>query len=203
MSWMNFSNAEEQSTSDLIPHKTPVKVRMKIRPGAYTDSIPSASQPYTDPNGYPTRSDNTGAIYLDAEFTIMGGKFNKRKVWSLIGLYSPKGPKWEQMGRSFIRAALESARGIRPDDASELAMKARVINGFQDLDGLEFAALVEVQKAEAGSGYDDKNQIQTVIPVGHKDYAALMSGAEPAPVTAPAAPAAPAANGSGLPAWAQ
>jgi hypothetical protein len=167
---MNFSDAEEQTSGDLIPHKTPVKVTVKIRAGGYNDP----AQGWI--GGYATQAES-GAVYLDCEFTIIGGKYNKRKVWSLIGLHSPKGPKWAAMGRSFIRAMLESARGITPSDGSESAMKARQISGFGDLDGMEFAALVEVQKAEAGSGYDDKNVIQTVLPVTHKDYQALMSGA--------------------------
>lgn len=174
MSWMNFNNADEQNSSDLIPHKTPVKVVMKIRAGRYDDP----SQGWT--GGYATRNDTTGAVYLDCEFTIIGGKFNKRKVWSLVGLYSPNGPKWGDMGRAFIRAALESARGVAPNDATERGMKARMINGLGDLDGLEFAAFVEVQKPsakDAANGYtNDKNVIQTVIPCTHRDYAALMSG---------------------------
>lgn len=197
MSWMDFSTAEEQSSSDIIPHKTPVKVRMKIRPGSYDDP----SKGWT--GGYATRSDKTGAVYLDCEFTVMGGKYNKRKVWSNIGLHSPKGPKWESMGRSFIRAALESARNIRPADSSDASLKARQIGGFADLDGLEFAAFVEVQKPDerqAAQGYnDDKNVIQTVIPVTHKDYSALMSGqgaAESAPHIAAAA-----SKPTGQPAW--
>ena len=170
MSWMNFNDAEEQNTGDVIPAKTIAKVRMKIRPGAYDD----ASQGWT--GGYATRSDNTGAVYLDCEFTIIGGKFGKRKVWSNIGLFSAKGPKWGQMGRSFIRAALESARGIKPSDQSEAAMKARMVNGLSDLDGLEFVAQIDIQKAEEGSGYDDRNIVQTVIPVTHRAYAEAMSG---------------------------
>lgn len=197
MSWMDFSNAEEQSNGDTIPHKTPVKVRMKIRPGSYDDPAKGWT------GGYATRSENTGAIYLDCEFTIMGGKYNKRKVWSKIGLHSPKGPKWEQMGRSFIRAALESARGIRPSDASDQAMKARQIGGFADLDGIEFAALVEVQKPteqQVAQGYnDDRNVIQNVIPVTHKDYADLM--AEQGAAT-PAPAAQKPAQATSAPAWA-
>ena len=194
MSWMNFSDAEEQNSSDLIPNKTAVKVVMKIRAGSYNDPQKGWV------GGYATQADS-GAVYLDCEFTIIGGKYNKRKVWSLIGLHSPKGPKWEGMGRSFIRAMLESARGINPIDASENAMKARVIGGFGDLDGLEFAAFVEIQKAEAGSSYSDKNIIQTVIPCTHKDYAALMSGAgaPPASLSQMASASAPKA---GAPAWA-
>lgn len=192
MSWNDFSDAEEQ-TGDVIPHGTIAKVRLKIRPGGYNDANMGLT------GDLATRSDNTGAIYLDAEYTVMGGKFNKRKVWSLIGLHSPKGPKWQAMGRAFIRAALESARGIAPDDTSERAMKARQINGLHDLDGLEFVAKIDVEKADEGSGYDDKNKINTVIGVKHKDYAAHMNGTAPAANTPTAAPTQQAA----APAWAQ
>lgn len=195
MSWMNFSDAEEQINGDVIPAKTLAKVSLKIRPGGYDDPAKGWT------GGYATRSDTTGAIYLDCEYTVIGGKYNKRKVWSLIGLYSPKGPKWEAMGRSFIRAALESARGIKPDDASERAMKARKITGFGDLNGLEFVVQIDVEKAEEGSGYDDKNKINNVIPVTHKSYAALMNGTAPVDA-APTTQAAPAGN-SALPSWAQ
>lgn len=195
MSWNNFADAEQQSSGDLIPHKTLAKVHMKIRPGGYDDP----AKGWTD--GYATRNENTGAIYLDCEFTIIGGKFNKRKVWSLIGLHSPNGPKWEQMGRSFARAALESARGIKPSDVSEMAIKARQIGGFADLDGLEFAAQIDVQKAKEGSGYDDKNAIQNVITPDHRDYAALMEGQAPTQDAPPKS--APAAAGASVPAWAQ
>jgi len=194
MSWMNFSDAEEQTnTGEVIPQGTIAKVHMKIRPGGYDDPAKGWT------GGYATRSEATGAVYLDCEYTVIGGKYNKRKVWSLIGLHSPKGPKWESMGRSFLRAALESARGIKPSDASDTAMKARQISGFADLNGLEFVVKIDVEEAEAGSGYSDKNKINNVIPVGHKDYAAVMGGHD-TPTSTPAA-AKPAATGS-LPAWA-
>lgn len=198
MSWFDLNSADEQSSTDVIPHKTPVKVRMKIRPGGYDDP----SHGWT--GGYATRSDGTGAVYLDCEFTVIGGKYSKRKVWSNIGLHSAKGPKWGEMGRSFMRAAIESARGVRPSDASEQAIQARRISSFADLDGLEFAAFVDVQKASAeqiAAGYgDDRNVIQNVIPVTHKDYAALMSGQ--APAEAAATPSSAAKPASSLPAWA-
>ena len=192
--WANFNDAEEQSSGDVIPKNTLAKVYMSIKPGGYNDPDSGWTE------GMATRSESTGSVYLSAEFTIVGGKYNKRKVWSLIGLYSPKGPKWGQMGRTFIRAALESARGIRADDASEKAIKARQIASLADLDGLEFVAKIDVQAGE--DGYDDKNVIQTVIPVTHREYASLMSGeASPeAGAGQAAAPKAPA--GSSAPAWA-
>lgn len=198
MSWNNFETAEEQTGGDLIPNKTPVKVSMKIRAGKYNDPTIGLT------GGYATLADS-GAIYLDCEFTIIGGKYGKRKVWSLIGLHSPKGPKWEAMGRSFIRAALESARGIAPNDTSEKALAARRIQDFGDLDGLEFAAFVDVQKAEANSGYSDKNVIQNVIPCTHREYAAIMSGQGGTTPTASVGAShlgQTAKASSGTPAWA-
>ena len=60
----------------------------------------------------------TGAVYLDAEFTVLEGQYAKRKIWSMIGLYSPKGPNWANMGRSLVRGILNSARGISDKDKS-------------------------------------------------------------------------------------
>jgi len=191
--WNDFSTADEQVDRDaLIPAGTLVKVHLKIKTGGYDDP----SQGLT--GGIGTRSDSTGSIYLAPEYTIMGGPFNKRKIWnSLIGIQSPKGPKWGQQGRAFIRAMLESARGIAPNDMGERAMMARKINSYADLNGLEFVAKVSIEKGQ--DGYDDKNAIQTVIPVTHKDYRALMDGTAPTPQSsAPAPSQAPAGN---QPAW--
>ena len=196
MSWMNFNDAEQQTGGDVIPHKTLAKVILKIRPGGHDDPAKGWT------GGYATRSDNTGAVFLDCEYTVIGGKYNKRKVWSLIGLESVKGPKWGEMGRSMIRAILESASGIKPNDASEAAMRARQISGLGDLNGLEFVVQIDVEKAEEGSEYGDKNKINTIIPVTHKEYASLMRGEAPSKTASPAAVAAQP-KASAVPAWAQ
>ena len=41
--------------------------------------------------------------YLNGEFTVLEGQYAKRKIFTLIGLYSAKGPEWAKMGRSFVR----------------------------------------------------------------------------------------------------
>jgi hypothetical protein len=66
-----------------------------------------------------------------------------RKMWSLIGLHSPKGPEWANMGRAFVKRILNSSRGLHPQDNSPQAQQARRIQGFSDLDGIEFVAKVE------------------------------------------------------------
>lgn len=165
MNWTDFNSADDQHSFDLIPKGTLVKVRMTLRPGGY-DDIP---QGWT--RGYATQNAATGSVYLNAEFVVLEGPYARRKVWSLIGLYSPKGPEWANMGRSFIKGILNSARHLNPQDNSPQATKARFIRDFGDLDGIEFAAKIDMERGQYG---DDKNVIKTAITPDHKDYADVM-----------------------------
>lgn len=209
--WNDFNDA--QSTTNLIPKGTLVKVRLTIRPGGFDD----AAQGWT--GGYATRG-TTGAVYLNCEFTVTEGPYARRKIFTLIGLYSPKGPDWANMGRSLVRGMLNSARGIADKDMSPQAQAARRIQGLRDLDGLEFVAKIEIGTDANG---DDKNEIRSAVTPDHRDYAAVVGAASrsfnltggpgfapqpaaPATATAPAAPAAqPAASPgfAGRPSWAQ
>jgi hypothetical protein len=123
-------------------------------------------------------------------------------MWSNVGLQSKKGPTWGQMGRSFIRAALNSARNVHPKDNSPQAAAARRINSFADLDGIEFLARVDVEKDAKG---EDRNVVKLAVEPDHKDYAALMGSVPKVPTggnaSAPAAAQRPAATGK--PSWAQ
>ena len=137
----------------------------------------------------------------------MDGEFARRKMWSLIGLHSPKGPEWANMGRTFVKAILNSARGVHPGDNSPAAQNARRISGFADLDGIEFLGKVDWEKDQNGQ---DKSVIKAAITPDSKDYAALMGGTrQPAPAaSAPSAPNAYAqatgrAPTPGRPSWAQ
>ena len=207
-SWNDFNDA--QSNTNLIPKGTLAKVRLTIRPGGFDD----ASQGWT--GGYATRG-STGAVYLNGEFTVTEGQYARRKIFTLIGLYSPKGPDWANMGRSLVRGMLNSARGISDKDMSSEAQAARRINGFADLDGIEFIARIDIGTDASG---DDKNEIRSAVTPDHRDYAQVM-GAAPlqfgghgaaghAPQqTTPAAPAhqpsqpASAPGAAGRPSWAQ
>ena len=191
--WNDFNSADDQNSFDLIPKGTLVKVRMTIRPGGYDD----ASQGWT--GGYATQSNTTGSIYLNCEFVVLDGPYAKRKMWSLIGLHSPKGPEWANMGRAFIKGILNSARGLHPQDNTPQAQQARRIQGFADLDGVEFVAKVDMEKDQNG---DDKNVVKTAITPDSKDYAAVMGRVTSQP-TAPASKPATTAAPSGRPSWAQ
>ena len=121
MTFFDFNSAAEQANYDLIPKGTIARVRMTIKPGGYDD----ASQGWT--GGFATCSQTTGSVYLNCEFVVLDGPFARRKMWSLIGLYSAKGAEWTNMGRTFIKAILNSARGINPSDNSPAAQNARRI----------------------------------------------------------------------------
>mgnify|MGYP000499911118 FL=1 len=119
--WNDFNDAEQQQSFDLIPKGTVAPVRMTIKPGGHDD----ASQGWT--GGYATQSFETGSIFLACEFVVLDGEYARRKMWSNIGLHSSKGPAWANMGRTFIRAALNSARNIQPQDNSPQAAAGRRI----------------------------------------------------------------------------
>ena len=165
--WNDFNDA--QSNANVIPKGTLAKVRLTIRPGGFDDP----TQGWT--GGYAKRG-NTGAVYLDAEYTVLDGQFAKRKIWSMIGLYSPNGPNWANMGRSLVRGILNSARGLSDKDKTPEAQARRRINGFADLDGLEFVARIDVGTDTNG---DEKNEIRSAVTPDHTEYTQIMGGAAP------------------------
>ena len=175
----------------------------------------------TDEAGLRRLAHATGAVYLDAEYTVVEGAYAKRKIWSLIGLYSPKGPDWGNAGRGLIKGILNSARGIDDKDNSAQAQAKRRISGFAELDGIEFIARMDIGSDTNG---EDKNEVRSAVTPSHRDYAQLMGhggaaamlgyGQPPVPnasqqgYTAPAPqqppPQTPATPGfSGRPSWAE
>ena len=184
--WNDLNTADPQGAT--IPKGVIAKVRMTIRPGGYDDH----SRNWT--GGYATRKAASGSVYLDCEYVITEGKYARRKVWSMIGLHSIKGPEWGNMGRSFVRGILNSAHGVSDKDNSPRATEARRIKGFKDLDGIEFLAKIDVEEDQHGA---DKNVIKIAITPDHKDYKTHMGTAvspppgaygspQSAPQTAPA-----------------
>ena len=167
--WNDFNDADQGI--NLIPKNTIAKVRLTIRPGGFDD----ASQGWT--GGYATKS-SSGSVYLNVDYTVVEGPFAKRKIFSMIGLFSANGPNWARMGRSLVRSILNSARGLSDRDNSAEAQNARRIQGFADLDGLEFLARIDIGTDTNG---DEKNDIRAAVTKDHKDYAALKEGGQAAP----------------------
>lgn len=111
---------------------------------------------FRDGNAKPVASKSTpGNAYLDLELTICEGPYNKRKVWDMVGAQGSE--QYVNMGRSAIRAMLESGRG-----ASEQNPAGYKINGFHDLGGLRVAVKLKVEKGT--NGHKDKNRPIYITP---------------------------------------
>lgn len=159
----DFNNADHQQNGfDLIPAGTIVPLVMTIRPGGSGEG------------GWLKASNNSDAEMLDCEFVVESGPYAKRKLWQFMvlsgGKLNDKGDSIAgNISRSTLRAILESARTIMPDDMSDAAIRARIINGWQDFCGIVFLAKIGVEKDKTGQ-YGDKNKIATVITPDMKDY---------------------------------
>ena len=160
--WNDYNDATQNP--NLIPKGTLAKVRLTIRPGGHDD----ASQDWS--GGYATRG-NTGAVYLNCEFVVIEGQYARRKIFTLIGLHSPKGPEWAGIGRSMIRGILNSARGTSDKDVSLQAQAARRIRSFADLDGIVFVARIDSGTDANG---EEKNEIRAAVTPDHQEYTKLM-----------------------------
>ena len=112
---MVFNDVGEQRSFETIPDGTLATVRMKVRPGNAGEG------------GWLRRSKDGNSEALDCEFVVLDGSFAKRKFWTLLTVTgTTEGHKEAaDISKRYLRAMLESARGIRPDDKSDAAKEAR------------------------------------------------------------------------------
>lgn len=165
---LDFNTAGEQRNGDLIPDGTICPVHLTVRPGN------------TGEGGWLKRSKSGDSQALDCEFTVTEGPHAKRKFWTLFTVEgTTEGhQKAADISASRIRAILESARGIRPEDESEAAKAARRINSWGDLDSVRFVAKIGIEKGK--DGYKDKNILSEVITPDRKAWAKLEQPARQA-----------------------
>jgi hypothetical protein len=155
-------------------------------------------------------------VMLDCEITISDGEFDKRKLWDMMMIEGNGGEghtKAVEITMSRVRAIVESAYGIEPEDASDEAVAARDLDDWEDIDGLEVLVKIGIEKDKTGQ-YPDKNKIVAFITADSDDYEGFVpaspGGKKAAPakkVVAKKAPAkkAPAKAASGeakKPSWA-
>src|SRR5262245_11481552 len=129
---MDFNDSGPQKNFDVIPDGTVATVRITIRPGNAGEG------------GWLRRSKAGDSEAIDAEFVVIDGSVAKRKFWTLLTIAGTTQGHEEaaDISRRRIRAMLESARGIKPNDSSESARQARCINSYDELNGLTFMAKI-------------------------------------------------------------
>ncbi len=192
MSELDFNTAGQQR--DVIPANTICTLHMTIRPGGAGDDgwLKRSSTSKGDSEG------------LDCEFTVVDGPYAKWKLWQLFTLHgtTPGHADAGDISMRTLRAIIESARGIRPDDKSAEAQAARKPSSWGDLDGLRFIARLGVRPPQ--DGWAAKNTIMEVITPGRRDWEKppeqIAKPAAAAP-TAPAPATTPPANAIARPKW--
>jgi hypothetical protein len=202
---MDFNGADTQDAAfDLIPANTLVRVTLTIRPGG------------AGPEGWLTQSKTSTALYINTEAIIMEGPFARRRIYTRIGFRGKNADSgndtYGNRGRALIRGILESARGIRAEDQSDVARSARMIRSLGELSGLEFVTRISLERDKERPDEPGRNVIKAAIGPAHDDYERVMGRMpQPNPGLDTAAPlmaepnygqSAPAGNSS-APFWAR
>lgn len=185
----DLNDAGEQRIGGTIPDGSYVHVIMTLRPGG-VDGSESVDK------GLLLQSKSSDVLMLDAEFTVLDGRHAKQKFWRMMvvsgGNLDEKGQsKGWNMTKTTIRAMIESATGIHPNDASPAAKSKRSMRGFSDLEGIEFWCKTGI---ESSQGYADKTSLDYVITPDMAEYADLKAGKEVTPKPSGARKAKPAAE---------
>lgn len=187
MSTVSFHDAPPPThTGDLLPHGALSFGIMNIRPFNLEHGL--IEKP----------SKSSDGAYLDCEITCMGGAFDKRKVFTRIGVAGSE--KYINMGRTAIKAILEVGRQAGPNNMAAYGLPAYGTGvDWMQLDGLQVAFKIKVEKGQ--NGYNDKNDIAVwlspIEPAVKKDWDRLVAG-DQMPKASGGAPAA----GNAKPAWA-
>ena len=186
----DFNNAETQRSRDVIPPDTVATLQLTIKPGDTGEG-----------QWLKTSKDGTSEG-LDCEFIVVDGEHAKRKFWSRFTVAGETDGQKQavDISRRTLRAILESARGIKPDDVSESAKSAREVAGWGDFDGIRFIGRIGVQPAQGQ--YGPKNVLLEVITPDRKHWRRVeqqTNGARPPHQSAMPAPAAEIVR----PAWAR
>jgi hypothetical protein len=164
----DFNDAGPQRSFDVIPDGAIATVRMKIRPGNVGEG------------GWLKRSKDGLSEALDCEFVVLDGESVKRKFWTLFTIAGTTEGHAEagRISGERLRAILESARGIRPDDNSDVAKEARRVTSYGDLDGLCFVCRIGVEPA--ANGYKAKNRLDYVITPDQTAWRPVTQDPKPA-----------------------
>ena len=173
---LDFNTAGTQK--EPIPAGTIVGLLLTVRPGG------------SGPGGVLRRSADGGSEGLDCEFTVLDeGPYAKRKLWQLftLGGTTPGHAEAGEISRITLRAIIESARDIRPDDKSATAEAARHVSSLGDFNGMRFIARIGVKPPR--DGFAAKNVLQEIITPERQAWRKLEQ-----------TPAAPIANASNPPA---
>lgn len=184
----------------LIPKGAVVRAIVLVQPGDM--EIPEFGQ-----GAWFKKSASTSAKWMNLEFTIIGGEYDRRKFWHSIFVDGDKlgqsgMPLAKEIGLRTLKSIVESARGILPSDMTPQAQQNRNITGMADLNTLEICAKIGIKKGT--NGYADSNQLMAALTPDNREFftqGVAQQGSAPVANTAPQA--ASSQPTGAVPSWAQ
>ena len=183
---------------ELIPQDTIATVSIHIRAGNVGE------------DGMLRRNKAGNAEMLDVEFTVIDGPYKGRKFWNYLLLVgsTDEQKKMAAGNLGVLKAILDSALGLKPDDVSPQARAARTVS-VKQFEGMAFMATIGVEKGNAkndgsGGNWPDKNILAGVVTPDKKEWHPIeqpppFNGGSAPSAGTPSTPAAPVER----PGWAQ
>src|SRR5262249_37393505 len=137
---------------------------------------------------------------LELEFTVLDGTYKTRKFWhNLLLAGTTDGQKKMAAGNlGVLKAILDSALGLMPNDTSAEARAARTV-GVKAFEGMCFIAKIGEEKGgpkKDGGNYPDKNVLAGAIT---KDKTGWHPVEQPPPFDGGGAPSAAASSAPAAP----
>lgn len=159
-------NDQQPMERTLIPDNTICRAIITVKGG--DTELPEFGQ-----GTWFKRSATSSAKWMELEFTVVGGQFDRRKFWHRIFVDGDKigqsgMPLAKEIGLRTLRQLIESGRNISPDDNSPQAQSSRNIGGIVDLNGMEVCAKIGVKKGN--NGYEDTNQLKAALTPNQAEF---------------------------------
>ena len=194
---------EARQEYSLIPDNTIVRAIITLKQGDM--QIPDFGA-----GNWFKASQTTRAKWMEIEFTVIGGPFDKRKFWDRLFVDGDKigssgMPEAKEIGLRTLRSLIDSGNGLASTDISPEAQQRRTLSGVADLNGMEICAKIGIKKGT--NGYSDTNRLKAALNPKDNGYipasgGAMLGGVQAGGFAAAAPVAQPTATSSVVPSWA-
>src|SRR5262245_10376148 len=154
----DYTNAPPvRDFGEVIPHGTVATVTMHIRAGGVGE------------DGMFKRNKDGTCEMLDIEFTVLDGEYKGRKIWEnwILTGTTDGHEKAAEISRGRLKAVIDSAFGLKPDDVSTEARATRTISPRQ-FEGMSFIARIGIERGTpknngTNENWPDKNIIAGIV----------------------------------------
>src|SRR5262245_27587950 len=149
---------------DLIPHNTIATLVLHIRRGRVGEE------------GMLRLSAKGDCERLDCTLTVCDGPYKGRTFWESFCLNgtTPFHAEAAEISRRKLKAILDSALGLKPDDASPQASEKRTVS-LKRFEGMRFVGRIAIDKGRlkndgSGARFPARNRLAEVITPDMKDW---------------------------------